>query len=58
MTNTDKYKALIEDIANMISDKSRKNYLLECELASVKAQLEMAQETIKTLKKAVDRNAE
>ena len=36
----EKYSELIKDIATMIADQDRENYLLKMELENVKAQLE------------------
>ena len=45
----DKYKELIKDVADLISDARRENFLLSVELDEVKAQLSAAEARIKAL---------
>lgn len=39
----DKYTELIKDIANLIADTNRENFLLKCELRDTKQQLAEAE---------------
>lgn len=42
----DKYNQLLLDIARMIVDTDRENFLLKCDLENAKAQLEAAEDRI------------
>ena len=52
----DKYKELIKDVADLIADTRRENYLLTCELERTKQALDAAEERI--IKLVADRAAE
>ena len=42
----DKYNELLKDIARMIADTDRENFLLKCDLENTKAQLAAAEDRI------------
>lgn len=42
----DKYNELLKDIARMIADTDRENFLLKCDLENAKAQLAAAEDRI------------
>lgn len=52
----DKYKELLRDIATMIADANRENFLLNAELERTKQQLAEAEERLETVvaKRAVE----